>query len=236
MRQVKRVVILQPGYLPWLGFFDQLDLADEFVMYDDVQYDRRGWRNRNRIKTPDGPCWLTVPVTQKGRFTQSLLETRVCYDTAWPEKHLKTIHRYYSPAPYFADLYSVVQEVLQTRHEFLVDLDLALIHGLAGRLGIATKLWRSSELNIYGGKTERLLDICLHLGATAYLTGNAAHNYIDLDRFTEQGIEVQFHDYEHPRYEQLHGEFVPYLSIIDLMFNHGPDSLARLTSRGKGRF
>ncbi|MBN2056712.1 WbqC family protein [bacterium] len=232
---MKRVVILQPGYLPWLGFFDQLDLAHTFVIYDDVQYDRRGWRNRNRVKTPTGPCWLTVPVEQKGAFHQTVLSTRIAAGE-WRRKHLGTLARNYRPAPFFDRYYPAFEEILQEPFEFLVDLDLALIELIAAELGIVTTMVRSSGLSIQGGKTDRLVEICRYLGATHYLTGNAAHNYIDLGRFGECGIRVEFHDYVHPEYRQQFGAFLPYLSIVDLLFNHGPDSLDILSSRRTGRF
>jgi hypothetical protein len=220
-----RVVILQPGYLPWLGFFEQLKRADVFVIYDDVQFDRRGWRNRNRIKSPDGPVWITVPVIQKGRFGEEVCEVRIDNDRNWRRKHIESIRRFYRRAPYFEHYFTPISREIEKQNEKLVDLDISLIYLLARCIGEPeSKFRRSSEMEIGGGKTTRLLNICKALNADEYYTGAAAKDYFDMKPFDDAGIRVEFQDYRHPVYPQLFGDFVPYLSIIDLLFNTGPDA------------
>ena len=220
-----KVAILQPGYIPWLGFFEQVYRSDKFVLYDDVQFDKNSWRNRNRIKTPDGPLWLTVPVRQKGHISQTLLETEIVGKNPWPRKHLNSLRSYYTKAPYFKNYIDDFSEILQQEWTYLVDLDIALINYLLEKLGITTSLIRSSELKIPGKKTERLVSLCEELGATTFYEGSAGKNYMEEKRFEEAGINLEYQDYQHPTYPQLYGEFIPYLSVIDLLFNCGGESL-----------
>jgi len=231
---MKRIVILQPGYLPWLGFFDQLVRATEFIIYDDVQYDRRGWRNRNRIKGPEGPVWLTVPVVQKGLFHQRVNETRIDNSSDWAARQVRTLSRNYAKAPYFDDLFPALSAILTQTWDLLIDLDMALIHLIAQQIGINTPLRYSSELPQEGGKTGRLIEICLATGADTYLTGNAAKGYIDEDAFRSAGITLEYQNYQHPTYRQRFGDFIPYLSAVDLVFNEGPASLIILSNTAGG--
>ncbi|MFH0813968.1 MAG: WbqC family protein [Pseudomonadota bacterium] len=220
-----RVGILQPGYLPWLGFFEQVFRCDTFVLYDDVQFDKNSWRNRNRIKTPDGPLWLTVPVYQKDHTSQTLLETKIVEKQDWARKHLNSIKAYYSKAHFFSLYFSALSEILQRGWTYLVDLDIALIHYLLRELGIMTPVIRSSALGMPGEKTDRLVAICNALGATAFYEGAAGRNYIEEEQFKAGGIILEYQDYHHPTYPQLYGAFTPYLSVIDLLFNCGKESL-----------
>jgi hypothetical protein len=220
-----RVGILQPGYLPWLGFFEQVYRCDVFVLYDDVQFDKNSWRNRNRIKTPDGPLWLTVPVSHRGHTSQTLLETKISEKKRWRRKHLNSIKTYYGKAPYFDRYIEDLTRFYQQEWSYLVDLDIALINYFLKELGITTPILRSSELGISGKKTDRLIAICKSLGATAFYEGAAGRNYIEEEKFRQAGIELEYQDYQHPVYPQLYGEFIPYLSVIDLMFNCGNESL-----------
>jgi len=225
-----RVVVLQPSYLPWLGFFDQLFRADVFVLYDDVQYDKNGWRNRNRIKTPGGPQWLTVPVLTSGRGPQPINEVRIRNDRTWARKHLAAIEQNYARTPFFDLYWEELSNLLRYRWERLVDLTMAGIHLLAGWLGTNTIILCSSQMGIRSDdRNERLLRICQHLRATVYMSGRKAVEYLDVSRFRRAGIAVQFQDYEHPVYRQPHGPFMPYLSTLDLLLNHGLDSLEILT-------
>jgi hypothetical protein len=223
-----RVVILQPSYLPWLGFFDQLNRCDCFVIYDDVQYTRRDWRNRNRILTPQGLQWLTVPVLNKGRYHQPIAEAAIDYSQHWIRKHLTAIKLGYQHAPFFADYYPTLEQILTRAPQLLLDLNVSLIRQLAAWLGITTPLQYASPLQAQGSSTARLIDICHKLNATHYLTGNAANAYLDLAAFEAANIVVEYQNYTHPVYAQLSSEFIPFLSIIDLLFNHGPRSLAIL--------
>ena len=222
------VVVLQPGYLPWLGFFDQMRRADVFVYYDDVQYDTHGWRNRNRIKTQHGPLWLTVPVRHSGLSKPRILDVDIDARTNWARKHVASIRQAYAGAQFAKQYVPALEEVLTRRWERLVDVDLAVAGLMAGWLGVQPRVERVSTLRIDGGQSERLINICRHFGATRYLSGSAAREYLDVPLFERNGIEVEWQDFVHPVYPQLHGEFVPYLSAVDLILNCGGASRAVL--------
>jgi len=222
-----RVTILQPSYLPWLGFFEQMSRSDKFVLLDDVQYTRRDWRNRNRIRVRENWIWLTVPVQQKSRFSQSLLETRID-NSAWRRKHLETLRQHYCKAPFFEKYFPRCQQVYEKDWTFLFDLCLETINLIKEEMGIETPLLRSSEMKPGGEKTERLVSICRELGATHYLSGESGSNYIAEEDFSSQGIALEYQNYEHPVYPQRYTGFVPHLSAIDLLFNCGEQSLGIL--------
>jgi hypothetical protein len=224
------VVVLQPGYLPWLGFFDQMRRADVFVYLDDAQYDKHGWRNRNRIKTQMGSQWLTVPVRHSGLGFPRILEIEIDQRVPWARKHLTAIRQAYARAPHLNSCMPALEALMMQRWERLIDLDLALVAWMSETLGIATKVERASQLGVGGERSERLRLLCEHFGAGTYLSGNAAKDYLDLDLFARHGIRVEWQDYAHPTYPQLHGEFIPYLSALDLLLNCGPDSRAVLES------
>jgi hypothetical protein len=228
---VTTLVVLQPGYLPWLGYFDQLQRSDVFVHYDDVQFDKHGWRNRNRVKSPDGrPFWLSVPVLHSGHGPQPIDEVRIDERVPWARRHLGTIRQFYAQAPFLDRYLPDLADTIARPWDRLVDLDLALITLLCRWLGLRRKTTRSSELGIDGQRSERLLKLCQHFGATRYLSGSAARDYLDVELFDRHGIEVAWQDYQHPTYRQLHGQFVPYLSVIDLLLNCGDDSAAILAN------
>jgi hypothetical protein len=230
----RTLAVLQPGYLPWLGFFDQMRRADVFVYYDDVQYDKHGWRNRNRIKSPGGPHWLTVPVRLAGLGKPRILDVEIESGAPWARKHVGTIKQYYSDAPFLDRYAPELEELLHRRWERLVDVDLALTAKLAEWLGLASCSFRSSELAIDGERSERLLKLCRRFGVTRYLSGNAAASYLDVELFRRHGIAVEWQNYAHPTYPQLHGEFVPYLSALDLLLNCGEDSGRILDDGSRG--
>lgn len=225
------VVILQPGYLPWLGFIDQVIRSDIFVYYDDVQFDKHGWRNRNRIKSPNGPRWLTVPVLNKGKFGQANLEVEIDNRQSWPSKHIATTRQFYARAPYLNMYLPKLEELLCSGWENLVELDLAATNLICEWLHVKRKMVRSSELGILGTKSERLLKICQHFGATNYLSGDSAKDYLDIDLFTANAISVEWQQFNHPVYPQLHGEFIPYLSVLDMLLNVGEKGCELLTDR-----
>ena len=223
-----RVTILQPSYLPWLGFFEQMSRSDKFVLLDDVQYTRRDWRNRNKVRVKEGWVWLTVPVQQKSRFSQSLLETRIDNSVSWRRKHLETLRQHYCKAPFFEKYFPRCQQIYEKDWEFLFDLCLETIQFLKEEMGIETPLLRSSEMKLSGEKTERLVSICRELGATHYLSGESGSDYISQEDFSNPGIELEYQNYEHPVYPQRYPGFVPHLSTIDLLFNCGEQSLSIL--------
>lgn len=220
-----RVSILQPSYLPWLGYFDLMSRADTFVFLDDVQFTRRDWRNRNKIRTREGWAWLTVPVVQKNRFAQKLCETRIDNSIPWKRKHLESLRVHYARAPYF-DLYFPYFDSLYNRPwDSLGDLCFETLGYLKECLKIETPTLKSSELEVGEAKAEKIICLCRRLGATHYLSGDAGQSYLSPDDFKRQGITLEFHQYRHPEYGQRFPGFVPYLSVIDLLFNHGDRSL-----------
>lgn len=217
------LVVLQPGYLPWLGFFDQMQRCDIFVLYDDVAFDKHGWRNRNRIKSPNGPLWLTVPV-HVDFLGQKIMDVQIDNSKPWAKKQLSSIKQLYAAAPYLKSYYQDLSNILEQGWDNIVDLDIALVNQFCAWLGIERRIVRSSELEIGGERSERLANLCSHFGANHYLSGTAAKSYLNLDLFRDRDIEVSWQEYEHPVYPQLHGEFVPYLSIVDLLLNCGDQS------------
>lgn len=229
MKTNKTICILQPGYLPWLGFFDQLDQSDEFVLFDTVQYDKHGWRNRNKIKTRQGEQWLTVPVLTKGEAYQTIAGVRINNDDKWQKKHVSSIKQNYSRSKYY-EIAQNVCSVIQTPQFLLKDLDYAIIKCLMKHLGINKHLWFSSSLDSAGGKNGRLIKIIKQLGGDKFIEGSAGSSYIDLQMFKDAGISVSFQEYQHPVYDQLYGDFVPYLSVLDLLCNCGPKSLEIIRS------
>jgi hypothetical protein len=219
-----RAVILQPSYLPWLGYFDQLYKSDVFVLYDDVQYDKHSWRNRNRIKTPSGAQWLTVPVLTHGQGKPTNREIRIDDRQAWGRKHLQALRVNYAKAPAFGEVVQRLEAVLLRPWARLFDVNYALLEATCDLLGLQRDIRLSSQMDIPGEKTERLVAICRALGADRYLTGDAAKDYLDERQFAEKGIQIEYHRYRHPVYQQLHGEFVPYLSVVDVLMNYGRES------------
>jgi len=219
-------VVLQPGYLPWLGFFEQMHRADEFVILDDVQFDKHGWRNRNRIKGPTGAQWLTVPVRAKGMDKPLIRDVQID-DTQhrWPAKHLQSLRTNYRPCPFFDWLYPDLEATLLRHWTHIVDLDIALIELLCRKLGLQRPLHRASAIETNDERCQRLVGICHHLGCTHYYSGAAARDYISIPVFQRAGITVEFQDYKHPEYAQRYGPFISHLSIVDLLFNCGPRSL-----------
>ena len=227
------VVVLQPGYLPWLGFFDQMRRSDVFIYYDDVQFDKHGWRNRNRVKAPGGaPHWLTVPVLHSGRNWPAILEVEIDNRTPWARKHVGTLRQFYGKAPHLHRFLPALEEMLERRWTLLVDLDLAVTGLICGWLRLERRMLRASEFGISGKQSERLLALCQHVRARRYLSGNSAKDYLDTELFARHGIEIEWQDYVHPVYPQQHGDFVPYLSIVDLLFNCGEESAAILERAG----
>lgn len=224
-----KIGILQPGYLPWLGFFEQMYHSDVFVIYDDVQYDKHGWRNRNRIKTANGVQWLTVPILSSGKNKPLIRDTRINNSTNWRKKHLASITANYSKALYFQDYINIYQEVLNREWDYLFDLDMTFIELLCGVLGLERKVVYSSELDVSGDRISRLINICKYFGADVFYEGQAGKAYLDEDLFKSEGIAIEYQDYQHPVYQQLYGYFEPYLSVVDLLFNEGPNSLAILS-------
>lgn len=217
-------VILQPSYIPWRGYFHQIYKADTFVFLDDVQYDKNGWRNRNRIKTKNGDQWLTIPVLHKGTLSEHvpIKEMQIDWSRDWNRKHWQTIEQAYSRAPHFQEYTGRLAPFYQDRPRDLVEVTIPMTICLAEMLGIrATQFVRSSDLGVSGVKTERLLAILQRLGATHYISGPAAQDYLEEEKLTAAGITFEYMHYDYPEYPQLYPPFSPNLSIIDLIFMTG---------------
>jgi WbqC-like protein family len=223
-----KVVILQPSYIPWRGYFDQIFRADLFVFYDDVQYDKRGWRNRNQIKTPKGKQWLTIPVNSRGAQTESIPinQIRMVWDNQWSQNHLKTLQHSYSKAPHFSSYISLLEKFYRRQDDFLADFTTEFTIALAHELGNNhTRFMRSSELaGIDGQKTDRLIQILQAVGAVHYISGPSARDYIEREKFAAAGITLEYMEYNYPEYPQLYPPFDPNVSILDLLFMTGPEA------------
>lgn len=224
------VAIHQPNYLPFLGYFHKMSKCDLFVLLDNVQYVKRYYIQRVKIKTPTGADWLGVPVLNHGRYDQLINATEIDQTQSWRERHWKTLSFNYAKAPFFDRYTAFFQDAYVRRWEKLGDLNEYLIRYLTAELGIKVELVKASQLNTQGQSNELLISICKEVGATTYLSGNGARDYLAPEKFANAGIELTFDDFKHPVYPQQHGEFVSYLSTVDLLFNCGPESLSILTS------
>lgn len=217
--------IHQPNFLPWCGFFYKWLKSDLFVFLDDVQFIRRGYTNRVKIKAPRGERWLTVPVSKKGKYYQKVNEVEIEKDLAWKKKISGSIRACYGKAPYFKDYYPGFESLIEKEYTLLVDFNIALLEWLSSQLDIETKTVKASQLpGITGESTERLVSICKAVGAKKYLSGFGGQKYQDEEIFRENNIELVVSDFVPPEYPQLWGEFIPGLSTLDLLFNSGPQS------------
>jgi hypothetical protein len=222
----KRVAIVQSCYIPWKGYFDLIDRVDEFVLLDDAQFTKRDWRNRNRLKTPNGAQWLTVPVHVKGRYLQRIDETLVS-EADWAGRHWKTLHHAYASAPCFDEVRSTIEDAyLRVADEpRLSVVNRLLLEAVLQMLGVETALSWSTDYPGDGSKTERLLEICRAAGATEYLSGPSARFYLDEEAFEAHGITVSWMDYEgFPEYDQLYPPFDHAVTVLDVLFNLGGDA------------
>ena len=220
---MKKVAIVQSNYIPWKGYFDLIAAVDEFILYDDMQFTRRDWRNRNRIKTREGLAWLTIPVEVKGKYLQPIRETRIA-GSDWAEKHWKTIAHAYARAAHLDELAPLLRHKYEeaAQRELLSEVNHLFLTFVCEQLQIATKLSWSMDYELVEGKNERLIALCRQAGATHYLSGPAARDYMDVELFARHGIEVAFFDYSgYPEYRQLHGPFEHAVSVIDLLLNEG---------------
>ncbi len=221
------VTVHQPQYLPWLGYFDKIDKADVFCFLDNVQFKKNEWQNRNRIKTADGWQWVTTPVLY--RFPQRINEVRINNSVNWKRKHLQALITNYRKAPFFNDLIDLFGNTYSKDWEFLTDLNVYFIRRIVEWLGLEPKSFvLASDLQLPDDPTDRLIAICKHRGGDIYLAGRDAIRYMNPERFRRQGVRVVVQDFEHPVYPQLFGDFQSHLSIVDLLFNCGPDSICKI--------
>ena len=219
------MAIVQSNYIPWKGYFDLINLVDEFILFDDMQYTRRDWRNRNLIKTRAGLKWLTIPVAVKGNFFQKIKDTRVS-DPGWGRTHWESIVHNYSKANHFAAFREVFESLyLGSQESFLSQINYAFLTAICKILGIETRITWCDDYESVEGKTERLVSICKQAGASTYISGPAARDYIDEGLFNYADISLEYMDYSaYPEYRQLFPPFEHGVSVIDLIFNEGPDA------------
>ncbi len=223
---MKSIGIMQPTYLPWLGYFAMMAEVDTFVFLDSVQFERRSWQQRNRIKGPAGAQTLTIPVRSKGLREQLIQEVKIEETADFRRKHVKAIQCAYSKARYYHQYKDAIFHSIETCGDSLCELNIQLIMHLKELLGIHVPCFRSSETPAIGTKADLLVSICEHFGAKRYLSPVGSKVYIDQTTvFEDHHIRVEYNDFQHPVYEQLYGEFLPFLSIVDLLFNEGPASL-----------
>lgn len=225
MRAMKKVAILQSNYIPWKGYFDLIAAVDEFILYDDMQYTRRDWRNRNRIKTPQGLLWLTVPVRSKGNYYQKIRDVELA-GMGFAKDHWASLAQHYRRAPYFREISTWLMPLyLERVYTHLSELNEVFLRAVCQYLEIGTKISHSWDYGLVEGKTERLADLCRQAMADEYLSGPAARDYIVSAVFEDAQINLVWFDYEgYAPYPQLWGEFCHNVSILDLLFNCGPDS------------
>lgn len=226
------VTIMQPAYLPWLGFFDRIAASDVFIVLDHVAIDRNSktkFANRNRIRTAQGWSWLTVPIRSKGKHRDLLLnEIEVNNETNWRAKHWRAIELNYRRAPYFDDYAPQFQAMFEAAWTHLTALNAAGLKIFMEALSIDKKVLLSSELGCEETKDRLIVELCRKAGAATYLSGPFGRDYLDPAAFQSAGIELLFHDYDHPAYRQCFDGFEPYMSTIDLLFNCGAESAQTL--------
>jgi hypothetical protein len=222
----KKVAVIQSNYIPWKGYFDIINMVDEFILFDEAQYTRRDWRNRNKIKTPNGAVWLTIPVNVKGKFEQRISETEI-HDKHWTEDHWKTLQHNYAKAPYFRDYHAFFEALYQQAAEetFLSQVNYLFLNAICDLLAIHTPLSWSSDYELVDGKTDRLIGLCQQVGGVEYLSGPSAKGYLDESLFHRVNMRVAWMDYSgYPEYHQLYPPFDHAVSILDLIFNEGPNA------------
>lgn len=220
-----KIAIVQSNYIPWKGYFDLIAAVDEFILFDDMQYTRRDWRNRNQIKTPAGLQWLTVPVLAKGKFHQKICETEIV-GSKWQLNHWKSLMQNYCKAPYFDDIGSWLEPMYtQNKYTNLSQLNRTFLEAICSYLGITTTLTNSWDYQLVDGKSRRLADLCRQAGGTEYVSGPSAKGYLDEEEFEKSGIGVSWFQYgNYKTYDQLWGKFTHNVTILDLLFNCGRDA------------
>uniref|UniRef100_UPI004047AD01 WbqC family protein n=1 Tax=Roseivirga sp. TaxID=1964215 RepID=UPI004047AD01 len=226
------IVITQSNYIPWKGYFDAIAIADYFVVFDEMQYTRRDWRNRNKIKTTQGLQWLTVPVEVKGKYYQKISETRIA-EKGWAQKHWKSIQHAYAKADCFKEMSPFLESLYERAEmaETITEVNLLFLKEISRWLGFKTEFLDSKDFVLLEDKTERLVHICKELNGDHYYTGGAAKAYMREEAFNDQGISLHYFDYSgYPEYPQLHGEFEHGVSILDMIFNLGLDTTKYMKS------
>ena len=218
-----KICIRQPGYLPSLGFFKKIESVDLFVFLDDVDYSRGDWDNRNKIMTMEDWMWLTVPILNKSG--KLLNQVEIDYSKDWIYKHESAIKHNYEDSPFFDSYWKGIKSIFDRKHKKLFELNMSFINYFISVLQISTKTIFSSDLRINSTGSKKLLDICKSLNADTYISGELGHDYLDVDIFKNENIDVVFEKFEYPQYSQKYPKFIPNMSIIDLLFNEGEKSI-----------
>lgn len=231
----KICAVMQPTYLPWIGYFDLIDQADIFVFLDNVQFSKQSWQQRNRIRTKTGLQWLTVPVFSKGKLHQLVNQVTIIQPNLFPRTHLRAIEMNYYRASFFEKYFPEFKKIMVDSSELLSELNINIISWACSVMGIKTELWQSSDLGIEGKRSSLLVQICNKFNVNNYLSTMGAKEYLteDYNNFLSHGIRILLHNYEHPEYSQVYTPFLPYAGIIDLLFNEGEHSLEIVRSGRK---
>lgn len=227
-------VIMQPTYLPWCGYFDLIDQADVFIFLDDVQFSKQSWQQRNRIRTANGLEWLTVPVLTHGKSTQNINEVQI-RQIEFYGKHLRAIEMVYQKSPFYHEIISILDQIYQQGSSFLADLNGSIIRAICSYMGLEANFTESSQFPSEKTQTERLVELCQKCQCEQYLTTPGSLDYLQETShyFRDAGLDVIVHQYEHPVYQQRYQPFLPYASVLDLLFHHGPESLKIIRSGRK---
>lgn len=217
---MNKIAISQSNYIPWKGYFDLINKVDQFILYDDAQFTKRDWRNRNKIKTPQGLKWLTIPVDVKGKYFQKINETKIS-DKDWGVRHWQQIKQNYAKAKNFKKYKDIFEELyLSCNEEYLSEINHKFIIAINKILGIKTKIRWSSEFEIYGNQTEKLINICKQCNAHIYISGPAAKTYFDEELAKKENIQVKWMNYDnYKEYEQPYPPFEHGVTILDLILN-----------------
>ncbi|MBP7927625.1 WbqC family protein [Patescibacteria group bacterium] len=231
--QPQKILILQPMFIPWIGYFNMINLCDVFVILDTVQFSKQSWQQRNKIGSVRGPIWLTIPV--KRNFGVLVKDAEINYSENWVHSHLRSIHLNYCRTKYFDEVYTLLEKHYLNSYQKVCDFTSNIIVDIASYLGITTEIIFASSLPTHKPLVPKdyLINICKHFGAKKYINGPAGRVLYTEQEFKDHDIDLIFHDYAHPTYSQAHGSFTPYLSTIDLLFNHGSDSLAIISQGSK---
>ncbi|RME45647.1 MAG: hypothetical protein D6791_10240 [Chloroflexi bacterium] len=222
MSQTRVVTIHQPNFLPWMGFFHKMALADVFILLDNVPFTKNGFQNRVKIKSAQGEQWLTVPVLTKGRSGQLTCDVQINNKSRWQRVHLAALRTNYQRAPYYEAVLAWLQPWYEKSWTFLVDFNRPLIEEVMRQLRLQAELVNASSLSVEGSGSELLLRLVRQVGGNVYLSGSSGRSYLDIESFERAGITVRFQEFHHPVYPQLYGEFIPGLSVLDLLMNVGP--------------
>ena len=218
----------QPQYIPWLGYFHKMAKSDCFVFLDKVQYKPREFQNRNKIRTPDGWIWLSVPAISKNRYRQTICDVMIDDEFPWRRKHLMSLKSCYGRCRFFGEYFPFFENIYAKKWERLLDLNVCIINYISEKLSINTPLHFESQLAVVGKSTERIIEICRKLKADTYLSGIGGKDYLEEEKFIQAGLNLVYQNFRHPTYQQEfispQSGFISYLSILDLLFNEGPAS------------